>query len=62
MLFILPQKIPHEVLGNICTGNVCKPGCGVIINFEVILIFLIQPFFLHDQKVVTKTKRTFKMK
>ena len=25
-------------------------------NFEVKLIFLIKPFFLLDQKVVTKTK------
>ena len=62
MLFILPQKTPYEVLGNICIAIVCKPGCDVFINFEVILIFLIKPFFLHDQKVVTKTKRTFKMK
>ena len=37
-------------------------------NFEVNLIFLIKPFFLHDQKVVTKTlnilrrNRAFQMK
>ena len=37
-------------------------------NFEVGVIFLINPFFLHDQKVKTKnvnilkTKRNFKMK
>ena len=37
-------------------------------NFEVNLIFLIKPFFLHDQKIVTKnlnilrTKRAFQMK
>ena len=38
-----------------CIANVYKPGCDVK-NFEVNLIFLIKPFFLHDQKVVTKTK------
>ena len=31
---------------------VCKPGCDVM-NLEV--IFLIKPFFLHDEKAVTKT-------
>ena len=37
-------------------------------NFEINLIFLIKPFFLHDQKVMIKTlnilrpKRPFKMK
>ena len=28
---------------------------GGVISFEVNLIFLIKPFFLNDQKVVTKT-------
>ena len=32
-----------------------KPGCDVM-NFEVNLNFLIKPFFLHDEKVLTKTK------
>ena len=32
-----------------CIPIVCKPGCDVM-NFEVNLIFLIKPFFLHDQK------------
>ena len=31
-------------------------------NFEVNLIFLIKPFFLHDQKVVTKTKISWEWK
>ena len=39
-----------------CIAIVCKPGCDVK-NFEIKPIFLIKPFFLHDQKVVTKTKR-----
>ena len=42
------------ILGNICIVIVCKPGCYVI-NFEVNLILLIKPFFVCDQKVVTKT-------
>ena len=33
---------------------VCEPDCDVM-KFEVNLIFLIEPFFLNDQKVVTKT-------
>ena len=37
-----------------CIAIVCKPGCDVM-SFEVNLIFLIKPFFLHDQNVVTKT-------
>ena len=37
-----------------CTAIVCKPGCDVM-NFEVNLIFLIKPFLLHGQNVVTKT-------
>ena len=32
----------------------CKPGCEAM-KFKVNLIFLIKPFFLSDQKVVTKT-------
>ena len=44
----------YEILGDMCIAIVCKPGCDVR-NFEVNLIFLIKPFFLHDQKVVTKT-------
>ena len=42
-----------EILGNICIAIVCKSGCDVM-NFEDNLIFLIKPFFLHDQKVATK--------
>ena len=44
-----------EVLGNMCIKIVYKPGRDVM-NFAVNLIFLIEPFFLHDQKAVTKTK------
>ena len=38
-----------------CIVIVCKPSYDVT-NFEVNLIFLINPFFLHDQKAVTKTE------
>ena len=40
---------------------VCKPGYDVM-NFEINLTFLIKSFFLHDQKVVTKTKTSWEQK
>ena len=43
-----------EIFGNMCIGIICKPGCDVM-NFEVNLIFLVKPFFLHNWKVVRKT-------
>ena len=52
--FIVWLPLLCEILGNMCIAIVCKPGCDVM-NFEVNLIFLIKPFFLHNQKVVTKT-------
>ena len=33
---------------------ICEPDCDVM-DFEVNLIFLIKPFFIHDQKFMTKT-------
>ena len=39
----------------VCITIVCKPGRDVR-NFEVNLLFLVKPFFLHDQKLATKTK------
>ena len=48
-LLLLP-----DILGNMCVAIVCQPGRGVM-NFEINLIFLIKPFFLHDQKVMIKT-------
>ena len=55
-----------------CIAIVCKPSCDVM-NVEVNLVFLIQPLFLHDQKVSNKnysdknfdifrTKKAFKIK
>ena len=43
-----------EKLGNMCIAIVCKPVCDVM-NFEVNLVFLIRPFFLHEQNVLAKT-------
>ena len=44
-----------EISGNMCIAIVCYPGCDVM-DFEINLIFLVEPFFLHDdQKVLTKT-------
>ena len=42
------------ILCNMCIAIVCYPGCDFM-DFEINLIFLIEPFFLHDQKVMTKT-------
>ena len=43
------------ICGYMCVTIVCKP-CSKVMNFEVKLIFLIKPLFLHDQNVVTKLK------
>ena len=52
--FIAWLCLLFEILGNMCIAIVCQPGCDVM-DFEIKLIFLIEPFFLHDQKVMTKT-------
>ena len=52
--FIVWLPLLWEILGNMCTAIICKPGCDIM-NFDVNLIFLIKPFFLLDQKVETKT-------
>ena len=44
----------QDVLGNMFIAIVRKPGCDVL-NFEVSLIYIIKPFFLHEQKDMTKT-------
>ena len=51
--FIAWLPLLCEILGNVFIAIVCKQGCDVM-NFEVNLIFLINPFFLLDQNVVTK--------
>ena len=43
----------REILGNIYFAIVFQPACDVI-TFKISLIFLIKPFFLHEQKVKTK--------
>ena len=52
--FIVQLPLLLEILGNMCFAIVSEPGCDVI-DFEINLIFLMEPFFLHDQKVMTKT-------
>ena len=42
----------HDIVGNMCIVIDCEPDCDVI-NFKMNLIFLIDPFFLHGQKVKT---------
>ena len=42
-----------EILCNMCIAIVYYPGCDVM-DFEINLIFLIELFFLHDQKVMAK--------
>ena len=52
--FIVWLPLLCKILGNMCIEFFCKPGYDIM-NFEVNCIFLIKPFFLPDQKVVTKT-------
>ena len=64
--FIAWFPLLFEILGNMCIAIVCYPGCEVM-DFEINFIFLIEPFFVHDQKAMTKTnilrtKRAFKVK
>ena len=42
----------REILNNIYNVILCEPGCDVI-NFEINFVFLIKPFFLHEQKFKT---------
>ena len=51
--FIAWLPLLLEIWGNMCIAIVCYPGCDVM-DFEINLIILIEPFFLHDQKVMTK--------
>ena len=59
--FIVWLRLLCEILGNMCIGIACKPGSDVM-NFDVHLIFLIKLFFLHEQKVVTKTSISWERK
>ena len=52
--FIAWLPLLLEILGNMCIAIVCYPGCEVM-DFEINLIILIKQFFLHAQKVKTKT-------
>ena len=50
-----------KILGKTCIVIVCCPACDVM-DFEINLIFQIEPFFQHDWKVVTKTKISWERK
>ena len=41
-----------EILGNMFIAILYQPSCDVM-GFEMNLIFIIEPFFLHDQNVMT---------
>ena len=53
--FIVWLPLLLEILGNVCIAIVCQPGCNVI-NFEIDLIFLIEPFFYMTEKSRQKFK------
>ena len=64
--FIAWLPLLFEILDNMCIAVVCYPGCDAM-DFEINFIFLIEPFYLPDQKVMTnlnisRTKRAFKVK
>ena len=59
--FIAWLPLLLEILGNMCIAIVCYPGCDVM-DFEINLIFLIELFFLHDQKVMTKALISWEQK
>ena len=40
---------------------ICLPDCAVI-SFEINLAFLIEQFFLHDQKVKTRVEKSWERK
>ena len=52
--FIVWLLLLVEILGNMCITVVFYPGCDVM-DSEINLIFLMELFFLHGQKVMTKT-------
>ena len=45
----------HICVGNMCIAIICFPGFDVI-NFEINLIFLIEPFFYISKKLRQKFK------
>ena len=46
---IVRLSLLYEILGNMCIAIVCEPGCYVM-DFEVKLIFLINPFSCMAKK------------
>ena len=59
--FIVWLPLLWKILDNMCITIVCKPGCDAM-NFEINLVFLIKPFFLQNQKAMTKTWTSWERK
>ena len=59
--FIVLLALLLEIWSNMCTAIVCFPGCDVI-KFDINLIFLIEQFFLHDQKAKKKNLLSLELK
>ena len=53
--FIAWLSLFLNIFGTICVTVVCLPGCDVI-NFQIILIFLIKPFCYKTKKSKEKLK------
>ena len=58
--FIVWLSLGHEILDNVYIAISCFPGCDII-NFESNFLSN-QAFFLHDQKVETKTETSWEQK
>ena len=51
--FIAWLSLLLEILGNMGIAIVCQPGCDVM-DFEINLFFLIEPFFYMTKKSLQK--------
>ena len=59
--FIAWLPLLLEILGNMCIGIVCYPGCDVM-DFEINLILIMEPFFLQEQKELLRwNKKPFSL-
>ena len=60
--FIARLPLLLEILCNMCIAVVCYPGRDVM-DFQITIIFLIEPFFLYDKNLnILRKKRAFKVK
>ena len=51
--FIVWLPLLLVILGSICIAIVYYSGCDIM-DFEINIMFLIEPFFLHAEKPMTK--------